>query len=152
MSLHQCDTVRRGTNLLYLNFDIMNRGRLDFVLIILGDLQNALNPNDRLVGDAFGPQYHVRGYGFAFGHHTLDCLGALPEDQKMDMFAHCPCVMDPGFEDDLPASVFMRKLSDLLRLPFYERGQGHFANNFELELSFQEGTAPDFWFVNGLSP
>ena len=56
-----------GTNLLYLDFDIMNRGSLHFTLIILRDLQCTLDPNDGLVVDAFGPQHHVLGYGFAIG-------------------------------------------------------------------------------------
>lgn len=120
------------------------------MLFILRDLQDALNPNDGLMVDAFGPQQHILGYGFAFGQHTLNGSNLLPEDQEEDMFAHCARMMNSSSEDNLSTGIFPRKLGNTLRFPFCKRGQ--WQSPHEFALSIQERTAPDFWFLNGLSP
>ena len=100
--------------------------------------------------DAFCPQQHILRHGFTFGQHTLNGSDVLTEDQEEDVFAHRSGMVDPCFEDDPPTGVFTRKIGDPLRLPFCERGQRQFARSFRPPI--QERIAPDFWFVNGLSP
>jgi len=109
-------------HLLYLDFDITYGGCLDFVLIVLRDLQDAFNPYDGLMVDAFCPQQHILRHGFTFSQHTLNGSDVLTEDQEEDVFAHRSGMVDPRFKDDSSTGVFTGKIGDPLRLPFCERG------------------------------
>jgi len=68
--------------------------------------------------ETFSPQQHILGHGFAFSQYTLNGPDVLTEDQEEDMFAHRSGMVNPRFEDDLPPSVFTRKVVDPLRLAF----------------------------------
>lgn len=84
------------------------------MLIILRSLQDAVDPDNGLIVDTFGPQKHVLGYGFTFSQHTLDCSDVLTKDQEEDMFAHRSSVVNPCFKDNPSAGVLARKLCNPL--------------------------------------